>query len=73
MLLANQLSLIINKTVYLLFSGKKPIVNLPFLTLFKQTLFRKYETKFLGMYIDNKLSWKPHVNNSRAFKGCMKA
>ena len=36
---------------------------MPSLTLFNQPLLRKYETKFLGMYIDEKLSWKPHVHH----------
>ena len=59
---ANKLSLNVNKSVYLLFKGKKRIGTLPNLSIFNKPIIRKNETKFLGVIIDDKLSWKPHTN-----------
>ena len=63
---ANKLSLNVNKTVYLLFSGKKVIDQLPQLKIFNQPIDRKSDTKFLGIYIDEKLSWKVHTQHVTA-------
>ena len=58
----NSLSLNVQKTVYLLFSVKKPQFNIPILNLYDSQILRKSETKFLGRIINDKLSGKPHVN-----------
>ena len=60
---ANMLSLNVNKTVYLLFSGKKPIQNIPPLMMFNVPIIRKTETKFLGLIIDEKITWGPHAQS----------
>ena len=59
---ANCLSLNVSKTVYLLFSGRKHVRNIPSLYLFNEPIQRNSVTKFLGLMIDDKLSWKDHVN-----------
>ena len=58
---SNFLSLNVKKTVYLLFSGKKPISSLPQLKIFEKEILQKSETKFLGLYIDRNLNWKAHT------------
>ena len=58
---ANLLSLNINKTVYLLFSGNIIFSRTPPLMIFNSMISRKNVTKFLGILIDEKLTWKPHV------------
>ena len=60
---ANALSLNVSKTVYLLFSGGKKIENIPTLYLVGEPVVRQTHTKFLGLIIDEKLSWSNHVNN----------
>ena len=60
---ANSLSLNVGKTVYLLFSGRKKVLKeTPTLKLFSKKIERKPETKFLGLLIDDKLTWKPHAH-----------
>ena len=60
-LAANKLALNIEKTVYLLFKGKKRMADLPNLYIYQTPITRKECTKFLGIFIDQNLSWKPHV------------
>ena len=60
---ANLLSLNVNKTVHLLFTGSKRVQDVPQLFIFNTPIDRKPVTKFLGMLIDDKLSWKPHAQN----------
>ena len=59
---ANSLSLNVSKSVYLLFSGRKPISSIPPLILMGQTILRQPHTKFLGLTIDENLSWILHIN-----------
>lgn len=59
---ANKLSLNFQKTNYMLFSNSVKI--LPGNVLFGGVAIdRVNSTKFLGLYIDDKLNWKIHVNN----------
>ena len=46
--------------MYLLFSNRKIVSNIPNLQLSGENISRKEKTKFLGLLIDDKLSWKPH-------------
>jgi Reverse transcriptase (RNA-dependent DNA polymerase) len=60
---ANKLSLNVNKTNYILFGSK----HLPDPTTYRVTLNeicleRVTYTKFLGIYIDDKLNWSEHIN-----------
>ena len=57
-ILANKLALKFDKTVYLLFSGKKPVTNTNQWYMFDSAICKKNESKFLGCIIDDKLSWK---------------
>ena len=60
---ANKLSLNLQKTNYMLFSNS--ITQLPNQVIFSETVMIKEvkSTKFLGITIDNKLSWKYHIDN----------
>jgi Reverse transcriptase (RNA-dependent DNA polymerase)/Endonuclease-reverse transcriptase len=59
---ANKLSLNVKKTNYLLFQNhlENP-TNLP-IQLYKENIQQVLNMKILGVYIDNKLNWKPHLN-----------
>ena len=61
-ILSNGLSLNVDKTVYIIFSGRKKIRNLQTLKIFDKPIVKVEQTKFLGLIIDSKLSWKPHTN-----------
>ena len=61
-IVANKLSLNNEKTVYILFSGKKSILNLPSLKISHSLISQVKTTKFLGIIIDEKLSWIPQIN-----------
>ena len=52
---ANNLSLNVNKPVYLLFSGRKHLNMFPSLKICNAPIERKSETKFLGIVIDDRL------------------
>ena len=57
---ANQLIMNIDKTVCMLFQkpGKHEQIHL---TIDKVTLQNQKETKFLGLWLDDQLSWKSHI------------
>ena len=59
---ANKLSLNLQKTKYMLFSNT--IDTLPTNIIFDDTpLENVSDIKFLGVTVDNRLSWKPHISN----------
>ena len=64
---ANKLSLNLTKTKYSLFhlASKKGFLRepLPFLKMDNIATERENVTKFLGVLIDENLSWKQHINN----------
>ena len=57
---ANKLTLNAEKTVCMLFQkpGKNEQIHL---TIDKVTLQNQRETKFLGLWLDDQLSWKSHI------------
>ena len=58
----NKLSLNLDKTHFMLFSNS--LKNLPGNIIFDETPLKQVQnSKFLGIVIDENLSWKPHVNN----------
>ena len=60
---ANKLSLNLLKTKYMLFSNT--IETLPGNIIFDETPLEKVNLiKFLGVYVDNKLSWKDHITTT---------
>ena len=59
---ANKLSLNINKTHYMLFSNKNVAQQNITIEIDKQPITCVTKTKFLGVIIDNKLSWKEHIS-----------
>ena len=62
-LIANRLSLNVNKTNYIVFNPKpKTVAPTIKLAINRQEITKVEETKFLGVIIDSKLSWKPHIH-----------
>ena len=59
---ANKLSLNINKPHYMLFSNKNIAQPNITIEIDKQPITCVTKTKFLGVIIDNKLSWKEHIS-----------
>ena len=56
----NKLTLNLSKTKYIIF-GNRPTNTDKNLTINNIEIERVNEIKFLGVIIDNKLSWKPHI------------
>ena len=62
-LIANKLSLNVSKSNMVLFHPKKTkIEHQPKLQINGETIIRKNSTKYLGLYIDEHLTWKEHIN-----------
>ena len=59
---ANRLSLNIGKTNFIMF-GLKHVPNTITLNINDTAIERVYCTKFLGVYIDSKLTWKDHIDH----------
>ena len=60
---ANKLSVNIKKTNYIVFTSRQKILSKnAYLFSDKQQLEQKQESKFLGVYIHENLSWKSHIN-----------
>jgi hypothetical protein len=61
---ANKLSINTDKTNYVIFkSRQKKITSDISLTFEGISLARKQQVKFLGIYLDENLSWKSHINH----------
>ena len=59
---ANQLSLNVDKTQFMTFSPKKRVIPQEIkITLNNIAIKEVVVYKFLGILVDNKISWKPHV------------
>ena len=61
---ANKLTLNVEKTVYMKFQGKNSKETDLKLELNGVTIPRVCSTKFLGTWIDDKLSWQTHISNT---------
>lgn len=61
-LIANRLSLNVNKSSYMIISNKK-IIQCPVLCIDNEVISRVESTKFLGITIDDKLKFNIHVTN----------
>ena len=59
----NKLSLNVNKTLYMLFRGKKQVVSEKGIFINNNQIQKTYQTKFLGVIITDTLSWKSHIDN----------
>ena len=60
---ANKLTLNIDKSAFLLFHPPQKSVTKPVLKLNGELLAEKSQVKYLGVTIDEHLSWKSHVNH----------
>ena len=61
----NKLSLNLSKTSYMLFRKRPPDVDFN-VFIEHERINRVHVTKFLGIYIDDKLNWKYRINNVRS-------
>ena len=57
----NKLSLNLSNTSYMLFRNRPPDVDFN-VFIEHERMNRVHVTKFLGIYIDDKLNWKYHIN-----------
>ena len=57
----NKISLHVSKANLILFSGRKCINNVG-ISIDKVNIERVFSTKFLGIHIDEKLTWKQHIS-----------
>ena len=57
----NKLSLNVSKTNFIVFCGKKEIKDIN-IKINNENIERVYSTKFLGVIIDSKLTWKDHIH-----------
>ena len=65
-LYANKLSINVSKTHFMVWSPRKAkLEDLGPITLNGQEIDRVTETKFLGIILDESLSWKPHIHYVR--------
>ena len=60
---ANKLILNIEKTNYILFGTQTTIENNLKLYYRNKEIYRVSNTKFLGVFVDEKLSWNNHIDN----------
>jgi len=58
---ANKLTINIDKTHYILFTNNREPKDLPDIIIDNTIIKRKHNTKFLGVMIDSKLSYKEHL------------
>jgi len=59
---SNKLSLNLNKTKFMVFGNRNINIDVR-LVIDNQILERVYDCKFLGVVLDHKLCWKPHIKN----------
>ena len=60
---ANKLSLNLSKTHFMVFRSKnRKMLNDMLITINGKTIEKVKNTKFLGLYVDDELSWKFHIN-----------
>ena len=63
-LVHNKLKLNANKTVYMNFNQPKPGLQDPIQIKLNNTLIKEVEcTKFLGIWVDSKLTWESHIHH----------
>jgi len=60
-LTCNKLSLNVKKTHYMIFTSRNKIVDDIDIRINNERIQRVYSTKFLGVQVDAKLSWKAHI------------
>ena len=58
----NKLSLNVKKTHYMVFPNKRSLASTIKLEINKERIVETCKAKFLGVKIDNKLTWKEHIN-----------
>ena len=58
----NKLSLNVKKTHYMVFTNKRSPASTIKLEINNERIEETCKTKFLGVIIDNKLTWKEHIN-----------
>ena len=61
-LAANRLAINVDKTSYLLFNPPRVMPPLPEILMYGSPILRQENIKFLGVFIDEKLTWKKHAH-----------
>ena len=60
----NKLSLNIDKTHFLIFKNRRKLIDYePIIMIDSKVINRVYSTKFLGVYVDDSLTWKCHIDH----------
>ena len=59
----NKLSLNVKKTHFLIFSNKREKFDTVEITIDDKVINQEHSTKFLGVFIDDKLNWKRHIEH----------
>ena len=62
----NKLSLNVSKTNYMIFSTSNLDIDQLTIKMDNQTINRTNCTKFLGLFIDDKMKWETHINNMKS-------
>ena len=63
---SNKLSLNVDKTKFIIFrTADKTIPTIPVITINSIEIRNVSEIKFLGVFIDELLNWKFHINNKK--------
>lgn len=65
-LLANKLSINLDKTHFIIFAGKKHIPDNIDIKIGNTSIERVFSTKFLGILIDSQITWKNHIQYIRS-------
>ena len=61
---SNKLSVNVEKTKYVIFKTSKKKINHNFLLHYENEILHQVNSiKFLGVYIDQNLTWKDHINH----------
>ena len=58
---SNKLTINLSKSEYILVSNKNTNTSDVILTIDDNALQRKKNVKYLGVYLNNNLIWKPHI------------
>lgn len=62
----NLLTINVSKTAYMIFSAKnKKIPSYPPLTINNEPLHKSTQERYLGLILDCRLTWKPHIDHIR--------
>ena len=62
---SNKLTMNFGKTYFMHFKTKNSHLMDVDVNYANKSIYKAYDTRFLGIYVDSTLSWKPHTENIR--------